>query len=149
MRPEGRVLDLDLECVASFLILLQEGHYGRAATRLGVSRSALTKRIQRLERQVGVVLLLRDAVGVVGPTSGGARFAARAVPLLAAARAARAAAHADHPALTIRLGVHGRIGDFPERFRGRPFGCRRPGSTVGGHHATSGGRAAGRGLRGA
>jgi DNA-binding transcriptional LysR family regulator len=47
-------MDLDLSCVASFLVLLDERHYGRAAAKLNLTSSALSKRIQRLERQVGV-----------------------------------------------------------------------------------------------
>jgi DNA-binding transcriptional LysR family regulator len=107
-------VDLDLSCVSSFLVLLREGHYGRAAERLHVSQPTLTRRVQRLERQVGVPLLLRDASGVAGPTAAGARFAAEAPAILHAAQAARAAARGER-GLTVRLGVPGPIGDFPER----------------------------------
>jgi DNA-binding transcriptional LysR family regulator len=67
-----------------FLALVEEGHFGRAAVRLRVSPSALTERIERLERQVGVSLLVRNAAGLAGLTPAGARFAAQAAPLLAA-----------------------------------------------------------------
>jgi DNA-binding transcriptional LysR family regulator len=107
--------DLDLSTVASFLILAEEEHYGRAAQRLNLTTSALTKRIQRLERQIGTVLLVRDASGVTGLTAAGIRFAGEAGPLLAHARAAAAAARVDRPLLTVRLGVLGRIGEWPER----------------------------------
>ena len=43
----GRV-HLDLDGVESFLVLAEEVHFGNAATRLHVSPSARTKRIQRL-----------------------------------------------------------------------------------------------------
>jgi hypothetical protein len=51
-RASGRgwTINLDVGCVASFLILVEEANYGRAAERLRVSGPALTKRIQRLER---------------------------------------------------------------------------------------------------
>lgn len=52
--------DLDLSSVASFLVLAEEEHYARAAQRLHLTPSALTKRMQRLERQIGAVLLVRD-----------------------------------------------------------------------------------------
>jgi len=107
-------VDLDLSCVSSFLVLLHEGHYGRAAARLHVSQSTLTRRVQRLEQQVGAPLLFRDPSGVAGPTAAGARFAAEAPAILDAARAARAAALA-YRGLTVRLGVPGPVGDFPER----------------------------------
>ena len=107
-------MDLDLSCVASFLVLLREGSYGRAAAVLHLSQSALSKRIQRLEHQLGVALVIRDAAGVAGTTPAGARFAEHAPALLAAARAAGEAARAAAP-LTVCLGVHGPVGDWPER----------------------------------
>jgi DNA-binding transcriptional LysR family regulator len=107
--------DLDLNTVASFLMLAEEEHYGWAAQRLNLTASALTKRIQRLERQVGAVLLVRDASGVTGLTAAGMRFAREAGPLLAHARAAAAAARVDRRLLTVRLGVLGRIGEWPDR----------------------------------
>jgi DNA-binding transcriptional LysR family regulator len=79
-------VELDLGCVSDFLVLLEVGHYGRAAQRLHLSGSALSKRVQRLERQVGVPLLVRGPMGTLGPTAAGVRFAAAAAPVLAAAR---------------------------------------------------------------
>ena len=108
-------MDLDLCCVASFLALLEEGHYGRAAHRLNVTTPALTKRIQRLEREVGVQLIVRDGARMVGANAAGLRFAEAAGPLLAQARAARAVARAELPRLSVRLGVLGRVGDTPPR----------------------------------
>lgn len=107
-------MDLDLSCVASFLVLLREGSYGRAAAVLHLSQPALSKRMQRLESQLGVSLLVRDATGVTGVTTAGARFAEHAPALLAAARAATEAAR-DATPYTVRLGVHGPVGDWPER----------------------------------
>ena len=77
---------LDLECLESFLVLVQEGHYGRAANRLQIASPALSKRMQRLERQLKVRLLERGPAGVVGLTAEGARVAAEAEPLLAQER---------------------------------------------------------------
>jgi DNA-binding transcriptional LysR family regulator len=107
-------MDLDLSCVASFLVLLREGSYGRAAAVLHLSQSALSKRMQRLEHQLGVALLVRDAAGVTGTTPAGARFAEHAPGLLAAARVAQEAARGATPH-TVYLGVHGPVGDWPER----------------------------------
>jgi DNA-binding transcriptional LysR family regulator len=56
-------MELDLGLASSFLVLAEEGHYGRAAARLHVTSPALTKRIQRLERQLGVVVLQRGSAG--------------------------------------------------------------------------------------
>ncbi|MEV6862112.1 LysR family transcriptional regulator, partial [Streptosporangium subroseum] len=74
-------MDLNLGLVADFLVLVQERHYGRAAVRLHLTSSALTKRIQRLEGQLGVVLVERGPAGVFAVTSAGRRFAIAAEPL--------------------------------------------------------------------
>ena len=105
---------LDLDCVAGFVVLVEEGSYKHAAAHLHLTPSALTRRIQRLERQVGAQLLVRGPDGVIGPTAAGWRFEARARSLLAASEAARAAVH-DRGEPVIHLGVPGPIGDFPER----------------------------------
>lgn len=98
-------MDLDLGLIPSFLILIEEGHYGRAAARQHLTSSALTKRVQRLERQVGVPLVHRTSAGVVGPTAAGERFAVAAAPLLVRAAAARQAALTTAPQRMVRLGV--------------------------------------------
>ncbi|WP_066374988.1 LysR family transcriptional regulator [Herbidospora mongoliensis] len=98
-------MDLDLGLVADFLVLTEERHYGRAALRLHLTSSALSKRIQRLERQLGVVLIERNPAGVLAVTPEGRRFAADAKPLIAQAGAARENARAASARCTVRLGV--------------------------------------------
>jgi DNA-binding transcriptional LysR family regulator len=106
-------MDLDLTGVSDFLVLLEVGHYGRAAARLHLSASALSKRIQRLEHQVGVALVVRDPRGTAGATAAGARFAQYAGPLLTAARAAREAALTAPSPAVVRLGVPGGFDHLP------------------------------------
>ena len=106
---------LDLNCVSSFVVLAEEAHYGRAAARLHVTPSTLSKRIQRLERQVGVELVARDGGGVAGLTAAGAQLASSAPPLLAHANAVRATAKAGTQRLIVILGVLGNVGDCPDR----------------------------------
>ena len=98
-------MELDLGLASSFLVLAEEGHYGRAAARLHLTSPTLTKRIQRLERQLGVVLLQRGPAGVLRVSAAGLRFAEAAGPLLAHAEAARQAARQGPSRYTVRIGV--------------------------------------------
>ena len=104
-------MDLDLGCVASFVILAEELHFGRAAERLHLTSSALSKRIHRLEVQVGVLLAVRRAGGGVSLTPAGHSFAQHATSLLAHAEAAKAAAVGAE--WTVRLGLPGTLGEYP------------------------------------
>ena len=90
-------MELELTCVADFLVVLEENSFRRAAERQHLSPPALSRRIRRLEQQVGVSLLQRGPAGTGGPTAAGLAFAAAAGALLEAARAARALAQAAAP----------------------------------------------------
>jgi DNA-binding transcriptional LysR family regulator len=103
-------MDLDLGLVANFLVLVQERNYGRAAVRLHLTSSALTKRIHRLEGQLGVALVERDPAGVFAVTSAGRRFAIAAGPLIAQASAARDSARAAPARYTLRVGIPAGLG---------------------------------------
>ncbi len=97
-------MDLDLSLAASFLVLAEEGHYGRAAARLHMTSSALSKRIQRLERQLGVTVIDRGPAGVVRVTTAGRRFADAAGPLLTHADTVRETARTRPDRYTVRIG---------------------------------------------
>lgn len=86
----GGGMELDLECVASFVVLHEEGHFGRAANRLHLSQSALSKRMHRLEHQLGAPLLERSPAGTTSLTDAGFRLADCAGELLERARTAQA-----------------------------------------------------------
>ena len=110
-------MDLDLSCVQSLLVVLDEGHYGRAATRMHLTASALTKRIQRLERQLGTTLVTRDGNGLAIPTPAARRFRAPAAQLLSDAdRACRLARATRQPRQALTLGVPS--GGMPPPLRG-------------------------------
>ncbi len=51
----------DLELLAAFVAVAEERHFGRAATRLHVAQPVISRRIQRLERTMGVELLERTS----------------------------------------------------------------------------------------
>jgi DNA-binding transcriptional LysR family regulator len=97
-------MDLDLGLAASFVVLAEECHFGRTAVRLHLSSSALTKQIQHLERQLGVVLIERGPAGVSRLTAAGARFAIEVVPLLAHAEAVRRATQTPSLRDTVQIG---------------------------------------------
>jgi LysR family transcriptional regulator, benzoate and cis,cis-muconate-responsive activator of ben and cat genes len=109
-------MELDLECVASFLILCEEEHFGRAATRLHLTSPALSKRLQRLEHQVGARLIDRGPTGTTALTAAGWQFADHATVVMDQARAAQAAARAAaHTPIraVVRIGVPGIISAQP------------------------------------
>jgi DNA-binding transcriptional LysR family regulator len=76
---------VELRQLASFLAVVEEGQFARAATRLFLSPPAVTGHIQRLERELGVQLLERSPIAL---TSAGERLVPHARAMLAAANAA-------------------------------------------------------------
>lgn len=71
-----------LEKLRLFLVVLEEGSLRRAADRLRVSQSAITRQMQSLELEFGGRVLERTSAGV-RPTNGGQALAERAKTLLA------------------------------------------------------------------
>ena len=57
-------MQLETRDFASFAVLAEHLHFGRAAARLHVSQPALSKRIRGLEERIGGPLLLRNRRGV-------------------------------------------------------------------------------------
>ena len=64
---------LETQELASFAVLAEQLHFGRAAARLHISQPALSKRIRSLEEKVGGPLLVRNRRGVA-LTPAGAMF---------------------------------------------------------------------------
>jgi len=71
-----------VEKLRLFLTILEEGSLRRAADRLRISQSAITRQIQLLEHDLGGRILERTSAGV-RPTSGGHALAAKVKILLA------------------------------------------------------------------
>lgn len=64
-----------LEDLNYFLAVAEAGHVGRASERLGQTQPALTKGVQRLERELGIQLFDRTPKGMVLTSAGHAFFA--------------------------------------------------------------------------
>jgi molybdate transport repressor ModE-like protein len=71
-----------LDKLRLFLVVVEEGSLRRAAERVRVSQSAITRQLQQLEHDLGGRVLERTSAGV-RPTSGGHALAEKAKPLLA------------------------------------------------------------------
>lgn len=92
-------MDLDLGLVRAFVTVADTTHFGEAARRLSMDQSAVSRRVQRLERDLGVALLERTSRSVA-LTEAGEQFLPDAMTLLRAAAAARSRL-ARHRALDI------------------------------------------------
>jgi DNA-binding transcriptional LysR family regulator len=71
-----------ISLLRSFLAVIEEGSLHRAAKRLNLSQSALSRQMQALEHELGGKLLERSSTGVK-PTSGGHALAAKMKEFLA------------------------------------------------------------------
>jgi DNA-binding transcriptional LysR family regulator len=81
----------DLNALATFTLVAEERSFRAAADRLGVTRSAVSQTIRRLEDAMGVALVRRTTRSV-GLTEAGERLYAEIAPSLADIRAAMEAA---------------------------------------------------------
>ncbi|GAA2440878.1 LysR family transcriptional regulator [Actinomadura vinacea] len=98
-------MELDLGAVRAFLAVVDGGHFTEAADRLGMTQQAVSKRIARLESDLGVPLLNRSRAGA-RPTEDGAAFLPQARALISLADHATAMLRARGRAL--RIDVLGR-----------------------------------------
>src|SRR2546423_15282197 len=71
-----------IEKLRLFLVVLEEGSLRRAAERLHISQSAITRQLQLLEHDLGGRVLERTSAGV-RPTNGGHALVEKAKTLLA------------------------------------------------------------------
>jgi DNA-binding transcriptional LysR family regulator len=78
---------LDLLDVLSFVRVVETGAFSRAAERMGMSKSILSRRVARLEEQLGARLLTRSAQGAQ-PTDVGQAYYERAAHVLVELEAA-------------------------------------------------------------
>lgn len=79
---------VDILDVVAFVRVVETGAFARAAERMGTSKSILSRRVARLEKQLGAKLLTRTVQGAQ-PTEIGRTYHARASNILAELEAAR------------------------------------------------------------
>jgi DNA-binding transcriptional LysR family regulator len=79
---------LDLEDIRAFVEVAEAGGFGRAGQRLNLSKSMVSRRVSRLEAELGAQLLSRTTRGVA-VTEAGLEFKSRADRVLAELEAAR------------------------------------------------------------
>jgi DNA-binding transcriptional LysR family regulator len=73
---------VDLLDVLAFVRVVETGAFSRAADRMGMAKSILSRRVKRLEAQLGARLLTRSAKGA-SPTDVGQAYYERAANILA------------------------------------------------------------------
>ncbi|KQP19389.1 LysR family transcriptional regulator [Pseudorhodoferax sp. Leaf267] len=94
----------DLSDLLAFIAITREGSFTRAASKLGLSQSALSHRIRAIETRMGVRLLNRTTRSL-GPTEAGERLLAAVTPRFEAIESELQALGAlrDEPAGTVRI----------------------------------------------
>jgi len=93
-------MELDLGAVRTFLAVVDDGHFTEAADRLGMTQQAVSKRVARLESDLGVPLLNRSRAGAT-LTEDGAAFLPNARALISLADQAAGMLRARQRALRI------------------------------------------------
>ncbi|GAA2024029.1 LysR substrate-binding domain-containing protein [Catenulispora yoronensis] len=106
-----------------FVAVAEERHFGRAAARLHMTQPPLTRAVQRLEADLGAVLLDRTPAGVVLTTAGAALYDEALALLAHADRIPARVAAAAGSGLTV-----GTLGDSIERVGSAAGSAAGPGS---------------------
>ncbi|MEU1366574.1 LysR family transcriptional regulator [Streptomyces sp. NPDC005803] len=63
MLPTDTEPDIEPRLLRAFLAVAEEGHFGHAAAGLGIAQPSLSRQVRRLERLLGVELLVRTPRG--------------------------------------------------------------------------------------
>jgi DNA-binding transcriptional LysR family regulator len=96
---------MDLHHLRHAIALADESHFGRAAARLGMAQAPLSQSIQRLERELGLVLFERSHKGTRLTAAGEAFVTDARVAVAAAERAANLARAVADQQAPVRIGL--------------------------------------------
>lgn len=111
-------MEMDLNALAVFALVAEEKSFRGAADRVGVTRSAVSQTIRKLEERLGIALVQRTTRSV-SLTEAGERLLADLSPALSEVRAAVEATR------DLRVGPRGRlrlaVSSIAERFLSGPF----------------------------
>lgn len=111
-------MEMDLNALAVFALVAEERSFRGAADRIGVTRSAVSQSIRKLEERLGIALVQRTTRSV-SLTEAGERLLADLEPALSEVRAAVEATR------DLRAGPRGRlrlaVSSIAERFLSGPF----------------------------
>ena len=122
--------DLELRLVRYFTVVAEQRNFGRAAAELRIAQPALSRQIQRLERQLGAPLFDRTPRGTV-LTGAGKAFLPEAQALLRAAHRATLTARAHAPAGNVVVGY---VEDLVVTSAVRELRLRHPQATISTRH---------------
>lgn len=108
----------DLNALAVFVLVAEERNFRAAADRLGVTRSAVSQSVRRLEESLGIALIRRTTRSV-SLTEAGERLYSQVAPAIAEMRAAveTTGSLGERPRGQLRLAVS----SIAERFLAGPF----------------------------
>ena len=117
--------ELETRELRYFVTVAEELHFGRAAGRLGMAQPPLSRKIQQLERRLGVALLERNRRGVALTGAGEVLLTEARAVLDAAAAAAlrtrRAASERGHLVLAVKAaGSHELLRKLLDAYGGEP-----------------------------
>lgn len=101
---------MDLRQLRYFTAIVEEGSFSRAAVRLGIAQPALSLHVRRMEEDLGIALLIRQASGVT-PTEAGQLLVTRARAVLSDVQSLQDELRdvGGQPSGTVRIGLPGTI----------------------------------------
>lgn len=122
-------LQLDIESLRALLAVLDHGGMTKAAQRLNIGQSAVSRKIQRLEQRVGKPLVIRDG-HTLRPTREGRALLSDARAMVDLHDRAVARLTSSDVTGTVKLSCNGEVNTSQIAALLGTFKCRHPGANV-------------------